>query len=85
MYGDEKLQEPSLADLKEKMRMQDQANMACGTVGCARVCLRDRVEQQANEAERQGAKARHLFELSQLLAKNPEIARILDLLEEVRG
>ncbi len=72
-------------ELKEKLY---QASLNQGLAGCDKIacrpCLRDRIEQQANDAERQGAKARRLFELNELLAKHPDIARILDLLEEVR-
>lgn len=56
-----------------------------GNLCAARAGLRDRVESQAGEAERQSRKADRLRELGYLLDKNPEIARILDLLDEVRA
>ena len=51
----------------------------------SRLHLRDRVGKQAAEASRQSHKAERLQELAYLLDKNPEIARILDLMEDVRG
>ena len=47
--------------------------------------LRNRVERQMCDAARAGRKAERLAELGMLLDKNPEVARILDLIEEVRG
>ena len=47
--------------------------------------LRNRVERQMCDAARAGRKADRLAELGMLLDKNPEVARILDLIEEVRG
>ncbi len=47
--------------------------------------LRERVDSQLNRARRERIKAEHLEELSYLLDKHPDISRILDLLEEVRG
>ena len=52
---------------------------------CCRVGIRERVEKQFYQAQTEGLKAGRLSELLELLAKNPEVARILDLLEEVRG
>lgn len=47
--------------------------------------LIDAVASQAEAAEFQACKAARLRELQGLLLKNPDVARILDLLEEVRG
>lgn len=50
-----------------------------------RAGLRDRVNGQLQDAIRNTQKAQRLAELQDLLDKNPEIARIFDLVEEVRG
>lgn len=50
-----------------------------------RVGLLERVIGQRREAQRSSRKADRLSELQELLMKNPEVARILDLIEEVRG
>jgi biotin synthase-related radical SAM superfamily protein len=46
--------------------------------------LFERVRMQARSAERETHRAMRLAELSHLLEKNPEVARILDLMETVR-
>ena len=59
----------------------------CGSIGanlCPQPSLRERIERQAQSAEYQGMKASRLRELSALLEKHPEVARILDLMSEVR-
>ncbi len=50
-----------------------------------RVGIRERVENDLNRASREARKLEQLHELSFLLQKNPEVARILDLIEIVRG
>ncbi len=50
-----------------------------------RPCLRERVEAQLNHAHTEARKAQRLAELAELLHKHPDVARILDLVEEVRG
>lgn len=50
-----------------------------------RASLRERVAMDLRRAERESYKALRLRELSDLLEKNPDMARILDLVEEVRG
>ena len=47
--------------------------------------LTGRIQMQAEQAERETARAAKLRELSTLLEENPVTARILDLLGEVRG
>lgn len=59
-----------------------------GLVGvgeCKRASLRERVAGQLRHAQQEAGKAGRLMELDMLLDKNPDIARILDLVEEVRG
>lgn len=43
-----------------------------------------RVESELNRARRESNRANRLEELQYLLHKNPDVARILDLMEEVR-
>jgi predicted Zn-dependent peptidase len=47
--------------------------------------LRERVSSQLRDINRQEKKGLRLAELQHLLDKNPEVSRILDLLEEVRS
>ena len=49
-----------------------------------RASLRERVAMDLIRAERESNKALRLRELNDLLDKNPDVARILDLVEEVR-
>lgn len=53
--------------------------------GPCRPSLRERVDQQCCYARNESRRARRLDELARLLDKNPEVARILDLMEELRG
>lgn len=46
--------------------------------------IRDRVAHRLDRAWRESRKADRLQELAMLLQKNPEVARILDLIEETR-
>lgn len=65
---------------------QTQAADLCGSnERPARPGLRDRVGRQFREARDNAEKANRLDELCFLLDKNPEVARILDLIEIVRG
>jgi len=50
-----------------------------------RASLRERVAMDLQLAQRQARKWEHLKELSDLLDKHPDMARILDLVEMVRG
>jgi len=47
--------------------------------------LLGRIQMQAEQAERESARANDLRELEYLLKENPVTARILDLLGKVRG
>ncbi len=47
----------------------------------ARVPLQERVEMQLNRANRDARKVERLHELQHLLQKNPDVARILDLMD----
>lgn len=51
----------------------------------ARPNLRERVAMDLEHAERQSRKRDRLAELQMLLDKHPEVARIFDLLDDVRG
>lgn len=51
----------------------------------ARESLLGRIRNQRSRAQMEARRMEHLFELEHLLEKNPEVARILDLLDEVRG
>ncbi len=50
-----------------------------------RPSLAERVQMQAHEAHRQSAKAARMQELADLLNKNPDVARILELMGEFNG
>lgn len=63
---------------------EDCATTSCDAPPC-RPGIRERVGSQLRESNRQLEKAGRLNELAFLLDKNPEVARILDLLDEVRG
>ena len=85
--------EQLLKDTPAYFPSSNQANSRLAQSGCcglgattqsARSALCERIEGQAQSAEYQGLKAVRLRELSALLDKHPDIARILDLLEEVR-
>jgi hypothetical protein len=80
MY-DEKLDAIGKAATQQKY--QEQAGAFMG--GACRVGLRERVARQMERAMEESGKFSRLSELSELLNRNPEVARILDLIEEVRG
>ncbi len=50
----------------------------------ARPNIRERVAKQLEYSQTEARKVGRLRELSRLLEKNPDVARILDLVEEVR-
>lgn len=60
----------------------------CGTANEAtqpmQASLRERLREQAARARRESRKVDRLDELNYLLDKNPEVARILDLLEDAQ-
>lgn len=58
--------------------------IGCDTAQSARPSLRERVSMDLHRSMREVRKRDRLEELSYLLDKNPDIARILDLIEEVR-
>lgn len=70
---------------------QDQCAQAInGSIGlagetkCAVPSLRERISKQRLYAQIESRRADALMELEYLLDKNPELARILDLLEQVK-
>ena len=88
------LENEKLAAMRlEQSRLNQSASTAGGMIGgyaakeCEDPCrtpLREQVHYQLREASRQSRKAVQLEELAILLEKNPEVARILDLMEVVR-
>lgn len=46
--------------------------------------LRRRIEERIGRAEREQMKATRLYELRELLQKHPDVARILELMEETQ-
>jgi hypothetical protein len=76
--------------LKQQAAVANEARCASGMAGMAfghqpaDPGLRERIAAQRFHAERESVKANRLAELEYLLDKNPEVARILDLMEQVR-
>lgn len=63
---------------------QQQANMGtCGELRKDSPRLRDRVAERLRQCERQASKANSLSELLRLLDKNPDVALILTLMEDM--
>lgn len=79
---DLKQQAQQSAEINAKMASQSGEAMGL----CAepkRANLRQRCYDSQFRAERESRKAGLMYELGQLLDKNPEVARILDLIKEV--
>ena len=78
--------DPRLEEL-QKAKIQAQSSiLGCGQVGAglseaAQPGLRERVAMNLNRAQQEARRSDVLHELQYLLDKNPEVARILDLLE----
>lgn len=87
-------------EILEKLAYQAKANVGPGLAGrmhasqaetcCAaeqayQPSLRDRVQRQADSAAQRAGEAGRMQELSDLLYKNPDVARILELMGEFRG
>jgi len=82
---------------KERAEKLYQQNQCGATIGasqmsakpledpCHRASLRERVLMDLAKARRESRKLERLSELEYLLDKNPDIARILDLIEDVRA
>ncbi len=75
---------------KSKTEANQQYQAMCGQVGYglggalagpAQLGLRDRVAANLCRAQREAQLEGYLYELQRLLEKNPDVARILDLLE----
>lgn len=82
--------DPRLAEEKAKMQAQSgcagyASNLAYGAgnlgIQPASPTLRDRVAQNLANAQREARRTDALYELQHLLEKNPDVARILELLE----
>lgn len=72
--------------LKTALEQANQnAPMGLGGYSVSRSTLRDRVNGQLQGAEHEAYKAQRLRELLELLDKNPEVGRILELIEDVLG
>ena len=74
----------------KKQAYENQCGAAIGTQNQTMGLDRDqtilgRIQMQAEQAERESARANDLRELEYLLKENPVTARILDLLGKVRG
>jgi hypothetical protein len=74
-------------DAKFFKEREDRIAQSCGQTleREVRTPLCERVARQLSESRRHEQKAERLAELSDLLEKHPDFARILDLVEEVRG
>lgn len=80
--------------LEKERAYQQQMQAQTGAIGGAmtpksldepcRASLRERVAMDLGRARRESRKLERLSELEFLLDKNPEVARILDLIEDVR-
>jgi hypothetical protein len=82
--------------IEEKVKALYERQMAAqdntGAVGCAnsvppsewRPSLRERIGKMRRSAERESRRAEKLRELDYLLDKNPEVERILNLMEIVK-
>ena len=72
-----------------KHKLQDLAGSAQGLSGSCtseyRPRLVDRVRAQASQSHREAQKAAAMIELSELLEKNPDVARIFELMGEFQG
>jgi hypothetical protein len=80
-------QEAKLKDMAQGMMEQAQASTqgCCGKQGnLAMPTLRERLRKQREYAEGQVDTAMKLTELEHLLNANPDVARILELLEQVK-
>jgi hypothetical protein len=73
------------ADMLARGGMASQGTVGlCNDEPC-RTPLRERVERQQWDAVSASRRAEQLKELANLLDRNPEVCRILDLIELVRG
>jgi hypothetical protein len=76
-----------LRDRQEKMNAYEAQTQACGAATLngygGRKTLRDRLKANIEDARNQRDRLARQNELFALLEKNPEIARILELIEEI--
>lgn len=79
MYND---QEEKIRAVAAGQASQSQGGML-GKCDMPRIHLRDRVGERLRQAARQASKAVSLNELARLLDKNPDVATILTLMEEL--
>jgi hypothetical protein len=81
-----------MSNIYESDKAENSANLKAGmsTPGldnaneARRASLRERVENQKNHSCREARRVERLVELAYLLDKHPDVARILELIDEVR-
>lgn len=79
--------------LEEKLEAALAQEKSYGISGQAQMCtdeeyrqsLRERVQCQADHAARRAAESKNMNELAALLAKHPDVARIIELMEDFNG
>lgn len=82
---------PQEQELVEKLRAEKSAQTPGGMLHTkatdepCRASLRERVMRDLARARHESHKTYQLTELADLLEKHPDVARILDLVESVRG
>lgn len=88
MLNYDEQQEKLKTEAYEKHKYANQGNCATSNMCCGdstsipmRSSMRDRLFRQLSEAEDRAHRAGQLRELIALLDKNPDVARILDLME----
>ena len=78
----------TIQDYKEKLTAQSISNRTGFSLDpdqeLARPNLAERVTSQLRQAERQAPRAMRLAELKHLFEKHPDVARIFELMDEVR-
>jgi hypothetical protein len=87
----EKMKARAEQEARNAKLMQEQSG--AGAIGgyaaissnARRPSLRERVARQAEDAHYSAEKAARLSELHELLIRNADVARILELMEDVRG
>ena len=86
MYGNDTINAKlsALAEAEKRLH-ENTANCYQEVAPPCRPSLQERVGMDLDRARRESRKREHLEELAHLLAKNPEMARILDLLDDVRS
>lgn len=71
-------------NLKAAEQQMYQNATASGLIGSNRLTLRDRLKRTMESAQQEERRSRKSSELYDLLNKHPEVARILELIEELQ-